>query len=42
METMELLPATNPYGETKAISEKILKDVAKANPDFEVSLLRYF
>ena len=42
VETMELLPATNPYGETKAISEKILKDVAKANPDFEVSLLRYF
>ena len=41
-ETMELLSATNPYGETKAISERILTDVAKANPDFEVSLLRYF
>ena len=42
VETMELLPATNPYGETKAISERILKDVARANPEFEVSLLRYF
>ena len=25
------LPATNPYGETKAMSERILTDVAKAN-----------
>lgn len=41
-ETMALLPATNPYGETKAISEKILRDVARANPSFSVSLLRYF
>ncbi|MBF7096135.1 UDP-glucose 4-epimerase GalE [Alkalibacter mobilis] len=41
-ETMELLPTTNPYGETKAISERILTDTAKANPDFSVSLLRYF
>ena len=42
VETMELLPTTNPYGETKAISERILKDVANVNPDFEVSILRYF
>ena len=42
MECMELMPTTNPYGETKVISERILKDVAKANPDFSVSLLRYF
>lgn len=42
VETMELLPAANPYGETKAVSEKILTDVAKANPGFAVSLLRYF
>ena len=42
VETMELRPATNPYGETKAISEKILRDTAKANPRFAVSLLRYF
>lgn len=42
VETMELLPTTNPYGETKAMSERILTDAAKANPDFSVSLLRYF
>jgi len=36
------LPAANPYGETKAVSEKTLIDVAKANPGFAVSLLRYF
>ncbi|WP_075983025.1 UDP-glucose 4-epimerase GalE [Bacillus massilinigeriensis] len=41
-ETMELLPTTNPYGETKAMSERILSDIAKANPGFSVSLLRYF
>lgn len=42
VETMNLMPTTNPYGETKAISERILTDVAKANPNFSVSLLRYF
>jgi UDP-glucose 4-epimerase len=42
VETMALLPTTNPYGETKAMSERILTDVAKANPSFSVSLLRYF
>lgn len=42
LETMDLLPTTNPYGETKAMSERILTDVAKANPSFSVSLLRYF
>lgn len=42
VETMELLPTTNPYGETKVMSERILTDIAKANPDFSVSLLRYF
>lgn len=41
-ETMDLLPTTNPYGETKAMNERILTDVAKANPDFSVSILRYF
>lgn len=41
-EEMELLPTTNPYGETKAMSERILMDVAKANPKFAVSILRYF
>ncbi len=33
---------SNPYGETKAVSERILKDTAKANPNFSVTLLRYF
>ena len=42
VETMELKPTTNPYGESKVISERILTDVARANPEFSVSLLRYF
>ena len=42
VETMDLLPTTNPYGETKAMSERILTDAAKANPGFSVSLLRCF
>lgn len=33
---------TNPYGETKHMIEKILKDVAEADPEFEVTILRYF
>jgi len=41
-EDMVLMETTNPYGETKAMSERILKDTAKANEDFGVSLLRYF
>lgn len=42
LETMDLLPTTNPYGETKVMSERILTDIAKANSGFAVSLLRYF
>ncbi|TQR18164.1 UDP-glucose 4-epimerase GalE [Psychrobacillus soli] len=42
VETMNLLPTTNPYGETKAMSERIITDIARANPRFSVSLLRYF
>lgn len=42
VETMDLMPTTNPYGETKAMSERILKDVAQANSDFAVTFLRYF
>lgn len=42
VETMELLPTTNPYGETKAMSERILTDIANATPAFLVSILRYF
>lgn len=41
-ETMTLKPTTNPYGETKAINERILIDTAKANKGFNVTLLRYF
>lgn len=41
-EDMELKKTTNPYGETKAMSERILTDAAKANDGFAVSLLRYF
>lgn len=42
IETMELLPTTNPYGETKVMCERILTDIAKSHPDFSISLLRYF
>ncbi len=42
LETMELLPRTNPYGETKAMCERILADVAQVHPDLSVTLLRYF
>lgn len=42
LEDSELMSATTPYGETKVISERILTDVAKANSEFSVSLLRYF
>ncbi len=42
VETMNLLPTTNPYGETKAMSERILMDYAKASPGWSVALLRYF
>lgn len=42
VETMERYPTTNPYGETKAMCERILTDIARANPLFSVSLLRYF
>ena len=41
-ETMSLLPTTNPYGETKVMSERILSDFVKANPDLSVTILRYF
>lgn len=42
VETKDLLPTTNPYGETKAMSERILTDIAKVNPKYLVVLLRYF
>ena len=36
------LSTTNPYGSTKLFIEYILKDVAKADPDFNIAILRYF
>ena len=36
------LSTTNPYGETKLMIERILKDTASANPDMSVCVLRYF
>lgn len=36
------LSTTNPYGETKLMIERILKDCAAANPAFSVCILRYF
>ena len=36
------LSTTNPYGSTKLFIEYILKDLAKADPDFNISILRYF
>lgn len=41
-EEMELLETTNPYGETKKVNERILKDISNSNPNFNVTLLRYF
>lgn len=41
-EDMPLQPTTNPYGETKVMGERILRDFAAANPDCAISLLRYF
>lgn len=34
--------ATNPYGETKVMIERILKDIQFANPKLNVGILRYF
>ena len=34
--------ATNPYGSTKVMIERILQDICAAEPDWSVALLRYF
>ena len=36
------LSATNPYGRTKLMIEEMLSDIAKANPEMRISVLRYF
>ena len=33
---------TNPYGESKAMQERILTDIWKSDPEWKVMLLRYF
>lgn len=42
VETDPIGDATNPYGETKIMIERILTDAQKANPSLKVILLRYF
>lgn len=34
--------ATNPYGRTKLMIEEMLTDIAAANPDWRIAVLRYF
>ena len=42
LETTPLGETTNPYGETKKMIERMLSDFQKANPEFNIALLRYF
>lgn len=42
VETMPTHTSTNPYGYTKVMIEQILTDVANADPEWSVALLRYF
>ncbi|HYA75324.1 MAG TPA: UDP-glucose 4-epimerase GalE [Burkholderiaceae bacterium] len=44
MPISELAPtgATNPYGRTKLVVEQLLQDLAQAEADWSVTLLRYF
>lgn len=43
IETMSTgIGITNPYGKTKYMIEEILKDLAAANPNFNIISLRYF
>jgi UDP-glucose 4-epimerase len=41
-EGMPIGEATNPYGWTKIMMEQVLRDVFVPNPDWSISLLRYF
>lgn len=41
-ETARVGNATNPYGETKVMIERILKDIYLADNEWNVSILRYF
>ena len=42
VETTQIGGTTSPYGTSKLMVELILRDYAKANPDFKVIALRYF
>ena len=41
-ETSPIIPALSPYGNTKQISEEIIRDVIHARSDFKSIILRYF
>jgi len=41
-ETAPLKPATNPYGSCKQMAERILTDELIADPNWNISILRYF
>jgi UDP-glucose 4-epimerase len=41
-ESMTLLKTTNPYAETKAISERMIEDYCLVHPEFCATSLRYF
>ena len=41
-ETTPMKPASSPYGQTKAISEQILKDVQQSGSSLKILALRYF
>lgn len=42
IETMPTFTSNNPYGYTKVVIEQLLTDVAAADKDWSVTLLRYF
>jgi UDP-glucose 4-epimerase len=41
-EDYEPLEAASPYGQTKVMIERVLTDVARADPRWRIALLRYF
>lgn len=41
-EKMSTGQVTNPYGYTKLMGERILKDTSKAHPNWSITILRYF
>ncbi len=41
-EDFEPLESSSPYGQTKVMIERVLEDVAVADPEWRIALLRYF